>query len=188
LRWIAWTNSQMPKAISSFELTLSSRPDGKTLTTWLYTELRLAILDGRLAPDTRLPASRDFASLHGLSRGTVVSVFERLHSEGYLSSRVGRGTWVNGHIQSGNLVQRKSLAQPLFIRHVAAAYTRPKPFEGLIPLGNVPFRMRDPALAEFPAKLWRRIASHRARTFNPSLPAEDDGCGYRPLREAVRIT
>jgi GntR family transcriptional regulator/MocR family aminotransferase len=175
----------MPKTASSFELTLHSRRQDQTLTTWLYSELRLAILEGRLGPDTRLPASRDFARLHGLSRGTVVSVFERLHSEGYLSSRVGRGTWVNGHALSHNSVQRKSVTQPLFVRRVASAYKRPKAFVGFVPLGSVPFGMRDPALPEFPAKLWRGIASRRARKFKPCVPAEDDACGYRPLREAI---
>jgi GntR family transcriptional regulator/MocR family aminotransferase len=74
---------------------------------------------------------------------------------------------------------------PLFVRSIASAYKRPKPFVDFVPLGNVPFRMRDPALAEFPVKLWRRIASRRARTFNPCEAAEDDGRGYRPLREAI---
>ena len=86
---------EMPKAISSFELTLKSRSRHQTLTNWLYGELRSAILDGRLAPGARLPASRDFASQHELSRGTVVTVLERLQTEGYVSSRVGFGTWVN---------------------------------------------------------------------------------------------
>src|SRR6202789_560316 len=85
----------MPKAVSSFELTLKSRSRHQTLTNWLYGELRAAILEGRLGPGARLPASRDFASQYGLSRGTVVSVFERLQAEGYTSCRVGMGTWVN---------------------------------------------------------------------------------------------
>src|ERR1700678_4757631 len=85
----------MPKTASSFELSLNSRPQHRTLTNWLYSELRLAILEGRLGPGTRLPASRDFASQYGLSRGTVVTVLERLQSEGYVSCRVGLGTWVN---------------------------------------------------------------------------------------------
>ncbi len=51
----------MPKAVSSFELTLKSRSRHQTLTNWLYGELRSAILEGRLAPGDRLPASRDFA-------------------------------------------------------------------------------------------------------------------------------
>src|SRR3954447_20466826 len=45
--------------------------------------------------ELRLPASRDFASQYGLSRGRVVSVFERLQAEGYVSCRVGSGTRVN---------------------------------------------------------------------------------------------
>jgi len=72
---------EMPKAISSFELTLKSRSRNQTLTNWLYSELRSAILDGRLGPGARLPASRDFASQYQLSRGTVVSVLERLQAE-----------------------------------------------------------------------------------------------------------
>src|SRR6202020_3635818 len=86
---------EMPKTVSSFELTLKSRSRHQTLTNWLYGELRSAILEGRLAPGARLPASRDFASQYELSRGTVVSVFERLQAEGYVTSRVGIGTLVN---------------------------------------------------------------------------------------------
>ena len=85
----------MPKAISSFELTLENRPQGQTLTSWLYAQLRLAIIEGRLRPGTRLPASRDFAAQYGVSRGTIVSVLERLQIEGYVSCRVGSGTRVN---------------------------------------------------------------------------------------------
>ncbi len=48
-----------------------------------------------------------------------------------------------------------------------------------------PFGMRNPALAEFPAKVWARIAAKRARAFRSWLNEDDDGAGYRPLREAV---
>src|SRR6201999_4636251 len=82
---------EMPKAVSSFELTLKIRARHQTLTNWLYGELRSAILEGRLAPGARLPGSRDFAGQYQLSRGTVVSVLERLQSEGYVSCRVGVG-------------------------------------------------------------------------------------------------
>ncbi|HEX8178065.1 MAG TPA: PLP-dependent aminotransferase family protein [Pyrinomonadaceae bacterium] len=45
--------------------------------------------------------------------------------------------------------------------------------------------MRDPALSEFPAKLWGQLVARRARTFRSWVRAEDDGRGYRPLREAI---
>ncbi|MGI9070793.1 MAG: GntR family transcriptional regulator [Bryobacteraceae bacterium] len=70
----------MPKTISSLDLTLNSRLPDQSVTDWLYRELRRAILEGRLPPGTRLPASRDFAQQHDVSLGTVVSVLERLQT------------------------------------------------------------------------------------------------------------
>jgi GntR family transcriptional regulator/MocR family aminotransferase len=176
----------MPKTVSSLELTLNSRPPHQTLSDWLYTELRDSILEGRLRPGARLPASRDFARLHRLSRGTVVSVFERLQAEGYLSSRVGSGTWVSHRAAAGAPSQPQSQLTPAYIRRVISAYARPKAYEGWVATeGRRPFQMREPALAEFPAKLWGQIVAKRARTFRSWLQTEDDGRGYRPLREAT---
>jgi GntR family transcriptional regulator/MocR family aminotransferase len=175
----------MPKSISSFELTLDNRPQHQTLTNWLFAQLRLAIIDGRLRPGTRLPASRDFASQYGLSRGTVVSVFERLQAEGYVCCRVGSGTRVN-RVAPMDRVRTTNSKPPLYIRRVTSEYVRPKPWIGLAAREGVrPFCMGVPALAEFPAELWGRIAARRARTFRSWLQTDDDGRGYRPLREAI---
>jgi len=175
----------LPKAVSAFELTLNNRPQHQTLAAWLYGELRLAILEGRLGLGTRLPASRDFASQHGLSRGTVVGVFERLQAEGYVSCRVGSGTWVN-RVVAVHPARVPHSTPPVYIRRVISAYARPKPFVDLVATeGTRPFRMRDPAVAKFPAKLWGSIAARRSRCFASWLQTEDDGRGYRPLREAI---
>jgi GntR family transcriptional regulator / MocR family aminotransferase len=174
----------MPKAISSFELTLNSRPRDQTLTTWLYGELRLAILEGRLGPGARLPASRDFASQYGLSRGTVVSVLERLQAEGYVSSRVGFGTWVN-RVETPR-PPRQTTTTPAYIRRIISAYKRPKPWVDLaFTEGIRPFHIGDPAVSEFPSEVWGRISANRARNFRSWLKTEADGRGYRPLREAI---
>ena len=174
----------MPKTVSSFELTLKSRPRHQTLTNWLYGELRSAILEGRLAPGARLPASRDFASQYELSRGTVVSVLERLQAEGYITSRVGTGTWVN-HVEAPSPV-RQATTTPAYIRRVVSTYKRPRPWIGL-PLveGVRPFRIGDPAIDEFPSEVWGRIAAQRARNFGSWLTKEADPRGYRPLRDAI---
>ena len=86
----------MPKVKGWLELSLMARGEGQPLTDWLCRELRSAILEGRLPPAARLPSTRDFAAQYGVSRGTIVQVFERLQSEGYLCSRVGVGTVISG--------------------------------------------------------------------------------------------
>ena len=78
----------MSRAISA-ELALNPRPRNTRLTRWLYQELRRAILERRLDAGCRLPASRDLAREYGISRGTVVTAFERLQAEG--TSSVGSG-------------------------------------------------------------------------------------------------
>src|ERR1051325_2449418 len=133
----------MPKTVSSLELTLSSRPPWQTLSDWLYSELRGSILEGRVRPGTRLPSSRDFARQHSLSRGTVVVVFERLLAEGYLSSRVGSGTWVSHRGAAGAHARAETQAPPAYVRRVISAYARPKPYAGLVATEGVrPFQMR----------------------------------------------
>jgi GntR family transcriptional regulator/MocR family aminotransferase len=60
----------------------------------LTAALRDAVADGRLAPGTRLPATRELAADLGLSRGVVVSAYEQLVAEGRLVARRGAGTSV----------------------------------------------------------------------------------------------
>lgn len=60
----------------------------------LYSAIRDCIASGVLVTGTRLPSSREMAALYGLSRGTVNEVYDMLSSEGYVTSGVGRGTFV----------------------------------------------------------------------------------------------
>ena len=175
----------MPKTVSSFEFTLDSCPKNQTLTGWLYGELRGAILDGRLATGTRLPASRDFAGQYGVSRGTVVSVFERLQAEGYIASRVGFGTLVN-RVPVVRPARQMSATPPAYIRRAVSAHELPRPWVDL-PLrkGIHPFRIGGPATDAFPSKVWGQISARYARNFSSWLRTGADGAGYRPLRDAV---
>ena len=174
----------MPKAVSSFELTLKSRPRHQTLTNWLYGEMRSAILEGRLAPGARLPSSRDLAGQYRLSRGTVVTVLERLQAEGYVTSRVGFGTWVN-RVEAPR-PPRPAAATPAYIRRVISTQKLPQPWVDLAFVDGIrPFRIGAPAINEFPSEVWGSIAANRARNFRSWLKKEADRRGYRPLRDAI---
>ncbi|MBC9714878.1 PLP-dependent aminotransferase family protein [Streptomyces sp. TRM66268-LWL] len=64
----------------------------------LQSALREAVRSGRLAPGTRLPASRALAADLGVSRGLVTEAYEQLTAEGYLRAGRGSGTWVGGAV------------------------------------------------------------------------------------------
>lgn len=176
----------MSKTISSFELTLNRRQPHQTLTNWLYRELCNAILDGRLCAGSRLPGSRDLATQYGISRGTVVNVFERLQAEGYISGRVGRGTRVSEGIRVTGPSSTAPLHEPAYLRRATSVYQRPKPFVDWVAFaGRRPFQMSDPAVLDFPSRIWGGIAARHARRFHSWICTEEDGAGYRPLRKAI---
>ena len=85
----------MVKRATVFELVLPLRDSGISANRWLYGALRAEILEGRLRPGSRLPATRDLARQYGLARGTIVNAFEQLKSEGYVDGNVGSGTYVS---------------------------------------------------------------------------------------------
>lgn len=67
---------------------------GTTKYGLLTERLRRLILTGSLGPGTRLPNERDFASLSGLSLGTVQRALRTLVDEGYLVRRPKLGSFV----------------------------------------------------------------------------------------------
>jgi len=60
----------------------------------LIRSLRSAILDGRMAPGSRLPPTRELARDLGMSRTTLLTAYEQLRAEGYIEGRVGSGSYV----------------------------------------------------------------------------------------------
>jgi GntR family transcriptional regulator / MocR family aminotransferase len=74
-------------------LDLSAAP-GRSLRARTEHALREAVRSGRLAPGTRLPATRALAVELGVSRGVVVDAYAQLAAEGYLHTRRGGGTTV----------------------------------------------------------------------------------------------
>jgi GntR family transcriptional regulator/MocR family aminotransferase len=64
----------------------------------IYLELRSAILSGTLRPATKLPSTRDLAHQLHLARNSVVLAYEQLLAEGYVTGKIGSGTFVSGDI------------------------------------------------------------------------------------------
>jgi DNA-binding transcriptional MocR family regulator len=66
--------------------------DAGTAYAALADRIRLLILDGRVAPGTRLAAERELAAQLGVSRTTVTAAYAELRDAGYLSSIRGSGS------------------------------------------------------------------------------------------------
>jgi GntR family transcriptional regulator/MocR family aminotransferase len=150
--------------------------DGESRSKWLYKELRGAILSGRLRRGAQIPASRDMALQYGLSRGTVVTVFEQLMAEGYLEGRRGAGTFVSERMPD-------DLQPPAASKKPAAGAI--KSLARFAPGPPRAFRVNEPALDHFPMGLWARIGSRRLHRASRLLLASGDPRGYPPLREAI---
>ncbi|MEI6000948.1 PLP-dependent aminotransferase family protein [Paraburkholderia bengalensis] len=190
---------------TEIDLALNARPEGMPLQRWLYGELRAAILAGRLGPGARLPATRDLAARHGVSRGTVLGVFAQLAAEGYLTGAVGRGSFVASELPDGRfespaapdaarLARKRARSRidsgdahgagiglsergRLLARSAFALEGRSFPARA--------FRPSHPDLAAFPFALWARVAARRSRLSNRSILTDGEAQGYRPLREAI---
>lgn len=91
---------------------LSLDPDDKQpLHRQLFLKLQRAILEGLIKPGTRLPSSRLLSTDLKVSRNTVLSAFDQLTSEGYITSRVGAGSYISDQIPDELLQQQKTSAQ-----------------------------------------------------------------------------
>ena len=178
----------MPRETTALPLSLPAPPIGESLYRWLYAELRAAILDGRLRPGARLPATRDLAAAYDLSRATIVTAFDQLKSEGYVEGRSGSGTYVS-EVLPEHLLDVSGPYQQARLPHRRIAFSayarRLQPFPASAARPLRAFRAHQPALDLFPTDLWAQVAARRLRRVSATLLAGGEPLGYRPLREAV---
>lgn len=137
------------------------RASGTKDVAWrsLADALKGLVLDGRLPLDARLPGERRLAEALGVSRITVSAAMDRLRADGFLTSRVGAGTYtalpfrraerLEGlfHVAPGPEVVNMATAVLPAGAHVHAAYARALdslpahlPGHGYDPIGLLPLR------------------------------------------------
>jgi GntR family transcriptional regulator/MocR family aminotransferase len=150
-------------------------------TVLVYRALRAAVVDGRLPAGHRLPPSRALAADLGVARGSVASAYERLAAEGFLTTRVGSGTFVAALRQQRT--RRRLPADPLRPR---AGWTfDPVPVSGDETPPRYDFRTGIPDATLFPFDTWRRLVSAelRLRANGPGTYAAP--AGHPALRAAI---
>ncbi len=165
------------------EMSRLSASDELPLHHQLYEALRRAMLGGKLVAGDRLPSSRELAADLSLSRNTVVAALNQLTVEGYLSSHIGSGTYVNDNVpkapsqkaggfagQVARLSQRGAALATQYCAHQLEI----QPFTG----GIADF-------SAFPTALWQRLQNKHWRMSYPDMLDYSSSGGYAPLRRAV---
>lgn len=153
------------------------------LATRIYRQLLDAVLDGRLQPGGPLPPTRDLARQLEVSRNTVLEAYERLAAEGFLTSRVGAGTFVS----TESLPQVQSREAPtgadLRQRPVWSSLVAPRQVRSAPPLYN--FRVGVPDARLFPITTWRRLVARELRPSAIRSANYGDPSGHEGLRAAI---
>jgi GntR family transcriptional regulator / MocR family aminotransferase len=163
-------------------VTLDGRRD---LTGQIYRQVRGVIVTGRLRPGEALPPSRELAHRLSVSRTTVSAAYDRLAAEGFVSGRVGAGTFVaDGVSLTGRPVTGPAPASPL----------QPLPFWGNGLRGRwdlsavkpeFDLRVGMPDARLFPYQTWRRLMGDQLRTTAVGAGAYSGPAGLPAVREAL---
>ncbi|SCX71104.1 PLP-dependent aminotransferase family protein [Variovorax sp. EL159] len=171
-----------------FELAIRLPDSGsRDLLREVHRQLRSAILDGRLQPGARLPATRALALRLGVSRNTMLAAYDLLLSEGYLLARPGAGTYVadtlpqsrRGRPARGTAARRDQRLVPLHVPGADLAPTlQPQP-------SRDDFRIGLPDVGPFPFDIWRRLSDRALRRIAREPADYADPQGQAALREAI---
>jgi GntR family transcriptional regulator/MocR family aminotransferase len=156
----------------------------------LYRQLRQAVLEGRLKPGVRLPATRFLASELGISRNSVLAAYDQLASEGFLALRARSGVFVAEDLPiapTPKLAPSAPTALRLGLRARDAAGAGPI---GADRKGNGAkwqgcFATGVPDVSQFPFDLWSRLLARSWRGADRQLPVGGDPGGHPDLRAAI---
>ena len=158
-------------AAPDFLLLDASAAPPRGRTSWLVSEIRAAIADGRLPEGRILPASRGLAAEIGVARGVVVAAYQRLADEGLIGGRQGAGTVVLGAPVEGPARRTKPRAGILRL---------PVP---RLPSGQgIDLSPGVPDLSAFPRAAWQRAERSVLAHCDAAEFGYGDPRGAEPLR------
>jgi GntR family transcriptional regulator/MocR family aminotransferase len=171
------------------ELSLVLDPDSPIpLYRQLYEQVRVMILDGRIEPGFKLPPSRRIAADHQIARVTVTAAYEQLQAEGFVTSRVGAGTYVS---ELPDLFSHQSDSDGKYAASLSTWGQRVLEIgdsdEKGIPTGRgtIDFGFGRSFPHIFPYDIWRRLLARYLSTDDTMLSHYGSVEGFYPLRQAV---
>jgi GntR family transcriptional regulator/MocR family aminotransferase len=165
--------------------------------------IRSQVASGDMALGSKLPPTRVFATELGVSRSTIVTAYEQLVAEGYLSSQQGSGYRLcsSGEVELAQ-GSDKTRKQPGSARHLQGALAAETESEAAGLAGERaqdaagrsvartetdprPFRASSPDMRLFPYRQWAKTVARICRSDPQSMFVGSGGFGSLPLRQAI---
>jgi len=169
-----------PPSDSPHALTIALNKNGlEPLYQQLTHAIREQIIQGILAPGTRLPPSRDLADSLGISRISVVAAYTELQNAGLIGAHRGRGTYVLEPDESPHRPDPRALPS-VAANPIAQTMTRVAGRPGIIA-----FSGGSPSEEFLPVAALRRSIEAVLDRDGAAAVAYEETEGYPPLRSAV---
>lgn len=165
-----------------------SRQTHRSLYLQVADQLRAQIEEGKLAPETRLPASRVLAKTLGVNRITIVNAYAELEAEGLVATRVGSGTYVTAPKKSSDFADPagQPWRSPLSLqRQWSPSQMMAEMMRLARQSGVISFAAGTPASEFIPVNEFRRALNEVLRRDGAAALQYEEAAGYLPLRETI---
>ena len=182
-------------SLMAFEMIRLDRTSEEPLHEQLYRQIRDELVSTTFNNNSsRLPSSRELAVDLRVSRFTVNVAFSRLHSEGYLQSKIGSGTFVAEQLPETFLSAQNRREEPHTERPPRLSdrvrnipdHRAGKQFDfGIAGPPGVTFVPAVAALDEFPIEIWERLRAEVLAKKGAHLLQYASSRGDPELRKAL---
>ena len=150
----------------------------------IYSAIRGYILDRRLPPRAKLPATRGLAKQLGVGRNTILAAYDQLLAEGFVETRPGSGTRVREQLDRRKDAAARRAAPPCsgLSRRGSLIASLPQPRRTPSAIALTP---GVPESETFPISAWTRLLARNARTLDDDVLGIHDFAGHPRLRRAI---
>lgn len=170
---------------------MTVRPEGAPMYQQIFDQIASRIRTGAFPEGYRLPPTRALASELGTHRNTVVRAYAELEAAGFLSSTVGRGTFVKawrGEAASVDTPTERALPWSSLLSEAA----RSEPIRRFLryrrapgPRDVIDLTKMQPPEELLPLELYRRCLDHVLRGSADKVLGYAPKDGFRSLRARV---
>lgn len=187
---MAGSNWSTPVRMQDIGVTV--RPEGAPIYQQIFDQIAARIRTGAFPEGYRLPPTRALASELGTHRNTVVRAYAELEAAGFLSSTVGRGTfvkaWRGGEAAASDAVRERTLPWSSLVSSAA----RSEPIRRFLRYRRAPApgdvidltRMQPPEEL-LPLELFRRCLDHVLKGNADKVLGYAPKDGFRSLRARI---